>query len=192
MTIAARPELMTFDQFVHWSAAQHSGRFELVNGKVIKMSPERNGHVDAKMEAWLALKNAVAAAGLPLHASGDGVAVVIDEHTAREPDASIQTLPVDPDSLKANEPVVVLEVVSPSSERSDTGAKLAEYFTVPSILHYLIVDTDGRNVIRHSRDAKGSITTTVFQSGEIKLDPPGLVVNVEALLPRTSGGEVDR
>jgi Uma2 family endonuclease len=80
-------------------------------------------------------------------------------------------------------PVVVIEVVSPSSERSDTGAKVADYFRVSSIRHYLIIDPYGRSVIRHSRPkADGLISTEVHLTGEIKLDPPGLTVAAEDLL----------
>jgi Uma2 family endonuclease len=174
---------MTVPQFLDWAAAQPAGRYELENGRVLKMSPERNRHVDVKMVAWLSLRNAISRAKVPFHASGDGITVVIDEHTAREPDVTVQSIPVDPDALTANEPVIVVEVVSPSSERSDTGAKVAEYFRVPSIRHYLIVDPRGRSVIRHSRrETSPLIDTEVVTSGDIELSQPGITIPVAELL----------
>ncbi len=183
MTATSKASTMTVVQFLDWAATQQPGRHELVNGEVVRVSPGSNRHIDVKMEAWLQLRRAVAEAGVPLHVSGDGVTVVIDDHTAREPDVTVQTLPIDPDALTANEPVIVVEVVSPSSARSDTGGKVAEYFRVPSIRHYLIIDPYGRSVILHSRpDSGSSIATAIHRSGPVALDPPGIVVAAEDLL----------
>jgi Uma2 family endonuclease len=35
---------MTVDEFIDWAAAQPGGRYELLDGKVYAMSPERVGH----------------------------------------------------------------------------------------------------------------------------------------------------
>ena len=181
---------LTTAEFLQWSTEQDRGRYELVGGTVVMMSPETLRHVQVKNEAWLALRSAIAAAGLPCTAYGDGAGVRIDDASVREPDVSVQCRPADPDSLLLDEPVIVVEVVSPSSSRSDTGAKVADYFRVPSIRHYLIIDPSGRVVIQHSRpDVASPITTSVHHSGRIELVPPGLVVTVEDLLARSSNSE---
>ena len=60
--------------------------------------------------------------------------VVIDDDHSREPDAAVQCgVPTDLDSMVLEAPLIVVEVTSPSSERDDTGDKLVEYFSVPSI-----------------------------------------------------------
>ena len=57
--------------------------------------------------------------------------VVIDNDTSREPDAAVQCdVAIDLDSMVLEAPLIVVEVVSPSSERDDTGDKLVEYFSV--------------------------------------------------------------
>ena len=181
MTIAVKPPRMSVSEFLDWTAGQ-SGRFELAGGEVIALSPERNRHIDLKMECWLALRKAVAAAKLPLHVSGDGLTVLIDEKTAREPDVTIQRLPIDPESTTAHDPVIVLEVVSPSSFRSDTGAKVGDYFRVPTIVEYVIVDSEGGRVIVHSRRAgSDTIQTRFHETGLIELQP-GIAVLAESLL----------
>ncbi|MDQ6434441.1 Uma2 family endonuclease [Mesorhizobium sp. LHD-90] len=177
---------LAVQDYLRWSQSQPDGRFELVGGHVVMMSPETVRHVHVKNEAWLALRNAIKRAGLKCAAFGDGVGVQIDDETVREPDVSVQCKVAEDNSLLLDEPVVVLEVVSLSSVRSDTGAKVAEYFRVPSILHYLIVDPFSRSVIHHSRAGdRHSISTRIVTSGEIELSPPGFVVPVADLL----GGE---
>lgn len=175
---------VTVDQYLGWAAKQDRGRFELVDGEIVAMSPERVRHANVKAEAWLALRNGIAAAALPCRAYTDGVTVIIDEHNAREPDASVQCKPADPNSLVLDEPVIVVEVISPSSGHQDGGQKVFEYFTVSSIQHYLIIDPDRRHVLHYQRsgDKAGRLVATPLKTGEINLTPPGFSVTVEDLL----------
>ena len=81
-------------------------------------------------------------------------------------------------------PLIVVEVTSLSSERDDTGEKLVEYFSVPSICHYLIVNPVKNVVVHHARgQGGGDISTRIASSGVIDLTPPGMTVLVAALLP---------
>ena len=80
-------------------------------------------------------------------------------------------------------PLIVVEVTSPSSERGDTDETLVEYFSVPSIRHYLIVSPVKKVVIHHARSQGGDITTRIASTGEIDLPPPGTTVAVAELLP---------
>ena len=53
------------------------------------------------------------------------MAVEIDEHTIYEPDALVRCgTPLPPDAIKLNDPVIVVEVLSPSTSARDPGAKL--------------------------------------------------------------------
>lgn len=70
--------------------------------------------------------------------------------------------------------MIVVEVVSPSSRGIDRSAKLAGYFSLPSVRHYLIVDTDKRTVLHHRRDDEGRIEVRILPDGPLSLDPPGL------------------
>jgi Uma2 family endonuclease len=74
-------------------------------------------------------------------------------------------------------PVLVVEVLSPSTRSVDLSVKLADYFRAPSVVHYLIVDPDPR-IIHHARGAGDSIATRVVNAGSISLDPPGFEVAI--------------
>jgi Uma2 family endonuclease len=73
-------------------------------------------------------------------------------------------------------PIIVVEVLSPSTRRIDTSDKLAGYFRVPSVAHYLIIDQDKPLVLHHARGSGDTILTRVMTQGSIELDPPGLTV----------------
>ena len=139
------------------------------------MAPERLSHTRAKLDAAMALRAALAAGGLACEAMTDGVSVRIDERTVYEPDALVRCGPRAPgDATGVTDPVIVVEVVSPSSRGADTGAKLAGYFRLPSLRHYLVVNTRTRVVIHRRRDAAGVIGVRILHEGVLSLDPPGV------------------
>ena len=172
----------TADEFIAWALEQATGRFELDNGAVVAMAPERVDHTRAKRNATIALHNAVGARRLPCEVLPDGASVRVNERTVYEPDVLVRCGPLSPGAaLELDDPVVVVEVVSPSSRGIDTGAKLAAYFSLPSVRHYLIIDTGKRVAIHHHRDGEGDIRVRLLGDGQLSLDPPGVAIDVRDL-----------
>jgi Uma2 family endonuclease len=169
---------MTVEEFLVW-ASERPGRHELINGEVVSQSAERAAHWKVKLAVHVALLNAVRAAGLPCHVVPDGATVRIDETTAYEPDALVYCgAEAAPSALTVDDPVIIVEVLSPSTGRMDRGRKLADYFRLPSLAHYLIVDSDEPLVIHHRRQEGGDILTRIIRDGAIFQAPPGLEVRM--------------
>ena len=168
------------EDYRQWRAEQPRGRFERVDGRIVRMAAERAAHVRVKFNVCLALRNAIWAAALPCEALTDGMTVEVGENDY-EPDAVVNCgARLDDDALVASNPVVVVEVLSPSTQGNDTGGKLADYFRIPSITHYLIVHPTKRVVIHHRRTFDGEkIETAIVGSGHIRLDPPGFVLKLD-------------
>ena len=80
--------------------------------------------------------------------------------------------------------MIIVEVLSPSTEHRDQGRKLADYFRLPSVAHYLIIDPDEMLVIHHQRRADDDILTRILREGTIALDPPGIEVAVAEIYGR--------
>ena len=176
------PNKMTVDEFLPWAEAQERGRYELFDGEVIAMSPERAGHWKAKGAAFIALRDAIRSAGLSCHAVPDGATVRISQRTAFEPDALVYCGDeVARDSLEVPNPVIVVEVLSPGTQMMDMRDKLRGYFTVPSVHHYLIVDPEKQMVIHHARGEGEVLQTRLSSEGQLRLDPPGLSLQIESL-----------
>lgn len=179
MTTQPRQLRLTADEFIAWAADQPHGRYELAGGEVVAMAAERAGHARAKYAAAKALEAAIAARGLACEMMIDGMAVRIDDLTVYEPDALVRCGPRTPDdAMHISDPVVIVEVVSPSSRALDSGAKLTDYFRLPSVRHYLVVNTDARAVTHHRSDGTGGIATHILRDGTLSLDPPGLTLAV--------------
>ncbi len=167
---------MAAHAFLAWSEAQpKDARCELVAGQLVRMSAERAAHARAKLRIAELMSAAVRARQLACEVFGDGMAVLVDEATVYEPDAQLRGGPPLPDvATHVADPLVVVEVVSPSSAGIDSGTKLADYFRLSSLRHYLIVRTTDRVVIQHSRAADGTILTRIIRDEPIVLDPPGI------------------
>jgi len=171
---------MTVEQFLAWLEDGPEGaRYELVAGEVVAMAPERAAHARLKARIWRALDDQIVAHGLSCEALPDGMTVKIDEHTAYEPDALVHCdQPLPDDAIIVPAPVIVVEVLSPTTKAHDAGAKLADYFRLPSVRHYLLVRTERPTVIHHRRADDGSIATRIVTAGALALDPPGLTLEL--------------
>ena len=172
---------MDADSFIEWAMAQPSGRYELYCGKVVAMAPERAVHAETKLAIAAHLRAECKARGLGCQTFGDGMALRIDARTVFEPDVSARCGPSLPgEATELVDPVIVVEVLSPSGMKIDTGIKLGAYFGLPSLRPYLIVDPMARTVIHHQRGEGDAIATRLVRAGDIALDPPGLVLPLSA------------
>lgn len=169
-------------EFLEWTEKQPRGRYELVRGEVVAMAPERARHSLTKHQVAQTLKEAVHEANLPCTVFPDGMTIVIDDDTSYEPDAVVQCgRSVDMDSVTVDEPLIVVEVLPPSTEHLDVSGKLVDYFRIASIKHYLIIDTRRRSVIHHQSDDGGTIATRILNEGVLVLAPPGLEIDTSDL-----------
>lgn len=183
--IAADPGVdlrMSREEYRRWAEQQPTGHFERIDGVVVAMAPERASHADRKALVWLALRQAVTAIGLPCHVYPDGMTVEVGDNDF-EPDVVLhcgERLPGD--AIVVPDPLIVVEVLSPTTRGDDLTRKLVAYFRVPSVRHYLVFWADRPQVLHHRRQDDGErIETRVLTSGEILLDPPGITITVEGI-----------
>ena len=95
------------------------------------------------------------------------------------PDIMVACNPADQASHFRTQPSVLVEVMSPSTERIDRREKLLAYQTLPSLREYVLVAQNARRVeiYRRANDWK----TECFDSGEIRLDCLESSVSVDAI-----------
>lgn len=183
MNIALRRDL-TVPEYLAWAAAQSERqRSELIDGQIVQMPSERVAHTRLKYRAAKALDAALAASGLQGEVLIDGVAVPINRTSAYEPDVLLYLGPaVAGEQMTAPEPVVVVEVLSPTTAHLDTGVKRAGYFSLPSLMHYLIVDPETLSLVHHARAATGGVVACTHSAGTLRLYPPGLELDIGQIL----------
>lgn len=175
---------MTAAAFMAWQEAQSSGRrYELLDGIVYEMQAERLVHIRVKSRVHKLLEHEIAKGGLSCEAIADGMAVKVTENIVFEPDVLVrcgETLPGA--TLLLTDPMIVIEIVSPTSQRIDVLRKFARYFLNPSIIHYLIIIPAEKSAIHHRRLTDGQIVSLPNETGLVKLDPPGLVLDLAEVM----------
>lgn len=165
---------MTVEDYLAWSEGRE-GRYELIDGVVYAQAAERAAHAEMKLNVTVALANSIRARRLECRAMVDGMAVRVGARTVYEPDALVYCGPKLPgDALLVENPVIVVEVISPTSGRNDSSRKLAGYFALPSIRHYLIIDPDEPLVVHHERGDDGVVVSHILTEGAARLQPPGI------------------
>lgn len=178
MTLARKHETWTIDAFLAWADQQDEGRYELVHGVIRAIAPERLPHADVKRRVANELEAAIKRAGVPCIAVVDGLGVKTGNFSVRIPDALLNCGGrVTRNTMIAPNPVIVVEVISPTIGNRDLNRKYFEYFRNPAVHHYLIVDTCSRSVVHHYRSSDGGLRSGGTEHGEaLKLDPPGIKV----------------
>jgi len=111
---------------------------------------------------------------------------VIAAGSVRYPDIAVTCHPVDGRDDVVPDPVVIMEIISPSTERVDRRRKKLEYFATPSIRQYAIVEQDERLVDLYTRTETGERAKAmgVFLNGDAitEPDPRGERVRDETFL----------
>jgi Uma2 family endonuclease len=188
----ARPESdlpRTVDEFDRWNSEQPE-RWEFIAGVPVMMAPASLPHTLIKGNIFAALGAKLA--GTPCRAIVDGAEVKSYKLSAI-PDVLVACGEFDQRTSTIAEPVVLVEVLSPSSERDDTQRKWQGYCLIPSLRHYLVVAQDSRFVTVHSRTGPSSFAEEVYQDGVIELPAIGVSLSIDEIYDgvRLFGAEVD-
>jgi Uma2 family endonuclease len=177
----ALPTRMTVDEFLAWAVRQeHQGRYELFNGRVVVQQAHNWGHAQLSLRVHRLLLDAIGRTGAPFYAAPMGMTVRITRDFAFEPDALVAPLPKPRRTdLEIPHPVIVVEVLSPSTAKRDRTDKVAGYAQVLSIHHYLIVDPDEEEVAWYRRAADGAFAPPIaMRDRALELDPPGIALAI--------------
>jgi Uma2 family endonuclease len=174
---------MTVEQFLDWLDGQPGdARYELVDGEIVAMGREAVEHARLKLAATIAFRDGIRRAGAPCEAIIDGPGILLADNGYLVPDVIVACGErVEGDSSIVPNPLIVVEVLSAGTRVYDAEVKLAYYFAIPSIAHYLIVDGKTRQVLHHRRTGAAEALTQFSREGDILLDPPGITVPVTAL-----------
>ena len=183
MSLARPAATMTVEDFIVWSEQQPGDqRYELLDGEIFAMAPERVIHARAKGEVYVQLRRGIMEAKLSCEAFSDGMAIRAANRTVFEPDAMVRCGPrLGDDIVLVLDPIIVVEIGSPSTQRVDALTKFLHYFRNPTVMHYLIILAAERGAIHHRRGSGDIIKTTVHDSGSIVFDPPGLTIDIGAV-----------
>ena len=170
-------KLMSAEEFLVWADGRE-GKWELHDGRAVAMAPERARHSRMKVTVGAALLSAVRREGRSCAVYADGLSVRISARRVFVPDLLVTCPPAPDHDMATVTPLIVVEVLSPTTAAFDHGAKLEGYFSLNSLMHCLLIDADRQVIIWHSRGQGEVIETRILREGALRLDPPGLALDV--------------
>src|ERR1044072_7771412 len=125
--------------FLAWIQGREE-RYELVDGRVVMMTGGSRGHARVVRGLAKALDRRLDAARWSVLTSD--FAASVGQDTIRYPDLIVDVAAGQLGDLTATAPVLIAEVLSPSSVTTDLGDKTAEYLHLPTLHAYLVLSQD--------------------------------------------------
>jgi hypothetical protein len=103
----------------------------------------------------------------------------------RYPDISVTCSPVRGADDIVPQPVLVVEVISPSTEREDRGRKKFDYFATPSIRQYALIEQDERRIDLYTRTGASWIDEVIEGEAVLKLSSIGVEISLDVIYEDT-------
>ena len=181
---------MTVDEFLVCDADDVTGRrWQLIDGEPVLMAPAAEAHGAIPNELGRLLANHLAERGSPCRviAAPGIVPRVRANENFRVPDLGV-TCAAPSRDVMVSEPVLLVEVLSPSNE-AETRANVWAYTTIPSVREILLVRSTRMEaeLLCKGEDGTWPQQATIIRSGE-HLSLPSLDFSVPlSALYRTSG-----
>jgi Uma2 family endonuclease len=176
---------MTREAFFAWAEAQEE-RYEFDGIQPVPMTGGNLGHSCLIGNINRHLGNRLA--GKRCESMGPEAGVATVGQTVRYPDAVVTCSKFNGQDHLVPDPVIVFEVVSPTSVHMDHVVKLHEYQAVPTIRCYIIVESAAASVTLHARDRDGVAFDSVklAYSDMIRLPEIGIEIPVASIYERTA------
>ncbi len=172
---APRLPIISREQFLDWVQRQE-GRFEFDGFRPVAMTGGTRGHNAIVLNIHLTLRAALRSTGFFVLALDAGLATATAG--VRYPDVLVTSSRGTPSDLLIDDVLVVFEVISPGSSRTDRVVKLREYLGVPTLRRYVVVEQTSAAVCVFEKNGDGSAwEASALVAGET-LDLPEIGIQV--------------
>lgn len=165
MTAAERLRT-TYEEYLALERATQT-RHEYVDGCAYAMAGGEPEHARLALAMGAELRQRLRGGACRVYSS-DLKVVVTASGNAYYPDGTVVCGPLerDPkDPVAVTNPTVLIEVLSPGTERFDRGDKFADYRLLPSLRHYLMVSSQRRLIEHYRRNDDDTWTLTLCTAG---------------------------
>jgi Uma2 family endonuclease len=165
------PVEMDKSSFLAWVQGRE-GRYELDRGRVVMMTGGSRAHWQITGNLFRALDRRL---DRDRWSVGPEFGIDLETGSIRYPDIVVDIAGQTPKDLTAAAPVLIAEVLSPSTERVDLGDKAAEYLGLPTLAVYLVLAQDEMKAWVWTRTTQG------FRAGPDVLEGENAVVSIPEL-----------
>jgi Uma2 family endonuclease len=163
--LAVRP--MTLDEFLRWDDGSET-HYELISGSPVAMAPPSEGHSILTVRLVTRIDGALTGRR-PCRAQIEAGVVRPDRaDTYFVADIAATCAPIDGGRQAIKDPFLIVEILSPSTERHDRRTKLPVYRQIATVQEILFIASDGLHAELHRRSGAQWITE-ILRGGEAVL-----------------------
>jgi Uma2 family endonuclease len=169
---------ITVDEFLTWDGGDDR-RYELVGGEIVAMTPPSPFHGAIAIKAAIAIGQKLKPPCQVIFEAGIRLPWRNDAYY--QADLAITCTPLKQDDWAVPNPIIIIEVFSPSTMAHDKAVKLADYRHIPSVQAIVFIASAEKRVELWRR---GTDLWTVIEfesGGVVPLDVIGFDIPVEAL-----------
>jgi Uma2 family endonuclease len=126
-------------------------KYEFVNGKLIPMPGEAKDANEIATNLIVMMKPSLRKKGFKIY-DHDVRTIVKENKIYRYPDVVVSHITDDSDRYHVKYPILLVEIASEDSAKTDREIKLGEYSKIESVQYYLIIDQNTMRVEVYSRN----------------------------------------
>lgn len=127
-------------------------KHEFVNGKIFPMPGEAKEANEIATNLIVLMKPILRKKGFKIYEHD--VRTIVRANIYRYPDVVVNHITDDSDKFHIKEPILIVEVASEDSSKTDRETKLQEYTHIKSLQYYIIIDQNKMLVEMYSRHEK--------------------------------------
>jgi Uma2 family endonuclease len=169
---------MSLAEFLVWDNGTDR-RYELVDGRVIAMAPPAGAHAVIVVNLARQLGNRL---NPPCYAAAEAGVIPADRaDTWYQADLVVTCTPLPPGARWFPEPVLIAEVLSPSTTVHDFETKLPDYQRIPSLREILLISSEERRIERCLREGDGWRQSSFVGDQAVVVDCAGGAVPMDEI-----------
>jgi Uma2 family endonuclease len=171
---------LTPAEYLVWEEEQPL-KYGYMDGEVYAMTGGTIPHNAIAVNWATALKNHLRGQGCKILLSDSKVGIS-PQGPFHYPDVMVTCDPRDKKAIQAvYHPCLIIEVLSPSTERFDRGDKFSHYRQIDTLREYVLVNSDRRNVECYRLNERGKWELTVYSVQESAVSPEEITIELSSV-----------
>lgn len=178
---------LTIDEFVEYVKNNPTNeRVELINGQIVIMAGDTMKHSSLAVRMLQKLENFFEDELPQCRAVNSDFYAKVNPHQARSPDFMVVCSGLLSDTYTEN-PIIIGEVLSKSTEKIDLTDKLSEYKSIPSVREIIFIYQNEKRVVVYFRGKSiFGWSKKEYTNGLIEFDSVGFSITVDEIYKRVN------
>lgn len=178
---------MTYEEYTSFLETSEE-KYELIDGELYAMVGVSRNHDSIAVKFISQLDQKLGGTQCRVQTGEFNLRVKTEEdYNGYFPDIHVTCSDRDSSNRFSEQPTLIVEILSPSTEKKDRGKKLEDYKTIESLKEYLIVHQDKVIIERYTKNKEGDFVIDLFmEDSTLVLHSLGIELDTNVLYQNAS------